>query len=72
MKSLLNLAEGEVAIIRGIHGGAGIKNRLASIGIYPGASVKIVKKAPGPCIIEVSGTRLAIGRGMASKILVEG
>ncbi len=71
MRSLLNLAEGQVATIKGIHGGAGIKSRLASIGIYPGATVKIVKKAPGPCIIEVSGTRLAIGRGMASKILVE-
>ncbi len=72
MRSLLDLSEGEVATVKDIYGGAGIRNRLASIGIFPGASVKIVKKAPGPCIVEVSGTRLAIGKGMASKIVVEG
>ena len=48
-----------------------MKNRLAAIGIYPGATVKVVKSLPGPMIIEVSGTRLALGKGMAARIEVE-
>ena len=46
--------------------------RLADLGLTPGTKVTVVKSAPfnGPLEVCVRGSRLAIGRGMASRILV--
>ena len=68
---LIDIPAGKSARVVDVAGGMGMKNRLAAIGIYPGATVKVVKTPPGPMIIEVSGTRLALGKGMAAKIKVE-
>ena len=69
---LIDIPAGKSARVVDVTGGMGMKNRLAAIGIYPGATVKVVKSPPGPMIIEVSGTRLALGKGMAARIEVEG
>jgi len=47
--------------------------RLADMGLTPGTKVTVVKSAPfnGPLEVSVRGSRLAIGRGMASRILVD-
>ena len=47
--------------------------RLTDLGLTPGAEITVVKSAPfnGPLEVCVRGSRLAIGRGMASRILVE-
>ena len=47
--------------------------RLADLGLTPGTNVTVVKSAPfnGPLEVTVRGSRLAIGRGMASRILVD-
>ncbi|RUM42326.1 MAG: ferrous iron transport protein A [Desulfurobacterium sp.] len=68
---LIDIPAGKSARVVDVTGGMGMKNRLAAIGIYPGATVKVVKSLPGPMIIEVSGTRLALGKGMAARIEVE-
>lgn len=68
---LINVEEGREARVLDIEGGKGIRNRLAAIGIYPGGTVKVVKTPPGPVIIEVAGSRVALGKGMAAKIEVE-
>jgi len=46
--------------------------RLADLRLTPGTKVTVVKSAPfnGPLEVSVRGSRLAIGRGMASRILV--
>ncbi|MCC6024622.1 MAG: ferrous iron transport protein A [Thaumarchaeota archaeon] len=51
----------------------GAAKRLADLGILPGARIKVVRKAPlgGPIEIEVHGSRFMIGRGLASRIIVE-
>ena len=67
----IDIPAGKSARVVDVTGGMGMKNRLAAIGIYPGATVKVVKSPPGPMIIEVSGTRLALGKGMAARIEVE-
>jgi len=43
------------------------------MGITPGAIVRVVRKgfAAGPIEVEVGGSRFLVGRGMASKVLVE-
>jgi len=47
--------------------------RLTELGLTPGTDVTVVKSAPfkGPLEVTVRGSRLAIGRGMASRILVD-
>jgi Fe2+ transport system protein FeoA len=47
--------------------------RLSDLGLTPGTNVTVVKSAPfnGPLEVSVRGSRLAIGRGMASRILVD-
>ncbi|MFX1274097.1 MAG: ferrous iron transport protein A [Promethearchaeota archaeon] len=64
---------GTELIVVKVDAGHMAKNRLGDLGIVPG--VKIVKKksAPfkGPVEIEVRGSSLVIGRGLASKIIVK-
>ena len=47
--------------------------RLTDLGLTPGTEVTVVKSAPfqGPLEIFVRGSRLAIGRGMGNRILME-
>ena len=78
---LTALRNGETGIVTSIeagHGrgwrrGWGFRKRLMDLGLTPGTKVTVVKSAPfrGPLEILVRGSRLALGRGMAERILVE-
>lgn len=53
-------------------GGFNMSRHLASLGIYPGTCLTLVRGGMGHAvIIEVGGTRLVVGRGMAPRILVK-
>ncbi|WP_457677778.1 FeoA family protein [Thermovibrio sp.] len=69
--TLFEAKEGREVKVIEIEGGHGIKNRLAAIGIFPGATLKVLKAPPGPVIVEVSGCKVAIGQGMAKRVRVE-
>ncbi len=47
--------------------------RLSDLGLTPGTNIIVIKSAPfnGPLEVCVRGSRLAIGRGMASRIFVD-
>jgi ferrous iron transport protein A len=46
--------------------------RLQEMGLLPGKIIEVVRNTnTGPVEINVMGSNLAIGRGIASKILVE-
>jgi len=65
------LSIGEQAELVDVYGGRGIKMRLASMGLNSGVVVQMIHNAlPGPVMIGVFDTRLALGRGMAQKIMV--
>jgi Fe2+ transport system protein FeoA len=51
----------------------GFVQRLMDLGLTPGAKIAVVKSAPfnGPVEILVRGSRIALGRCVASKIKVE-
>lgn len=55
-----------------IQGGLKMKQRLADLGLNIGMNIRVLKKTGGgPMIIAVKESRLALGWGMANRILVE-
>jgi len=63
--------EGERVVIREIAGGRRKQARLADMGLRPGDLIEIINNAGRGRIILAHGpTRLAIGRGIAEKIMV--
>ncbi len=73
IKSLVDLQSGEGGMIVQINGGHGMINRLASLDIRPGKEITKVSAGfmRGPVTIEVNRAQIAIGFGMAQRILVE-
>jgi len=67
--SMLNI--GEEAELVEFQGGNIMKQRLASMGLNPGMKVTMIKNNMGGSIIlGVMDTRIALGRGMAQRIIV--
>jgi ferrous iron transport protein A len=65
------LSMGEHAIVYALCGGRTVSNRLVSLGFTPGVELDMVQNfRHGPLIVELRGTRVALGRGEAEKILV--
>ena len=71
--SLTSLFEGEKGVITHAFGGFGLVRRLAEMGLTPGVEIKLLRKCPfrGPLQIEVRGSVLALGYGIASKVFVK-
>jgi len=61
---------GETVKLEKIMGGEDINNRLATLGLTPGTELCLVQDAGGPLLISVRDSRIALGRGMAHKIMV--
>lgn len=71
--NLRDLKAGQYGIIYRIDGGFGMVNRLDSLGIKPGKRITKLSAGfmHGPVTIEVDRTQVAIGFGMAKRILIE-
>ena len=56
-----------------IQGGVGLVNRLSALGLRPGKKITKVSSMlmRGPVTIQSGSTRLAVGFGMANRIIVE-
>ena len=56
-----------------IDGGHQVRSHLNTLGIHIGDWLTVVQRAPfrGPVLVEVNGTRVALGRGIASKVQVD-
>ena len=70
---LVSLRRNQKATVRKIRGGRMAVGRLEDLGVTPGIQVQLISRAPlgGPVEILVRGSHLAIGHGLAMKILVE-
>jgi len=69
---LTMLRPGTRARVTAVCGGRGFNQRLASMGILPGAELVMVKGGVGgPVIVEVLGSRFVLGRGMAHRVMAE-
>lgn len=68
----LNLVSpGKEVVIKAIVGGRQIRNRLMDMGLVKGSEFQVLKNfQPGPCIIGIGNSRIALGRGISEKIIV--
>jgi DtxR family Mn-dependent transcriptional regulator len=71
--ALSELKDGQSGKINFIRGGHQVLQRLLDMGLTPSTNITVVKAAPfeGPIVILVRGSKLALGRGIASKVFVE-
>lgn len=58
--------------VKKINGGNNLTRKLSSLGIYEGREIeKVISYHHGPVVIKVLNSQVAIGRGMAEKIIVQ-
>ncbi len=69
-KALIFFKPDEFGRIKEINGCADVRKRLFELGLRRGARIRIVKNDIGPLIVNVSGCKMALGRGLASKIIL--
>ncbi len=65
---LTALAAGDQGRVKAIRAGRQATKRLYEMGFNTGALVKVVKNDAGPVIVSIKGNKIALGRGLASKV----
>ena len=70
--NLTELEDGQTGFIVSMLGGKNLTKRLADLGLTSGTEIKVIRRTlfSGPVQVEVSGSRLVLGRGLALKIMV--
>jgi len=70
--SLMMAKPGNKVVLKEITWGQKLRKKLQDMGLTPGVRFDIVSATSnGPVIIDIRGTRLALGHGILSKIMVE-
>jgi len=70
---LTEMKRGETGILTSIDGGVGVTSRIQSMGLRLGKKIKKLEShfKNGPQTVLIDNFKVAIGFGMATKILVE-
>jgi ferrous iron transport protein A len=70
--SLAQMRVGQSGMVVGIEGGHGMVNRLNTLGIIPGKRITKIRSMlmRGPVAVEIDRVQVALGFGMAKRILV--
>ncbi|MBP2133305.1 Fe2+ transport system protein FeoA [Methanomicrobium sp. W14] len=69
--TLINLRKNEKGLVRGVEGGQGIKQQLSLRGLSEGVLVRMIDCSCGPVVLDINGSTLAIGRGIAGRIIID-
>jgi len=71
--TLLSMRDNEAGYVLEVDGGQDFQAKLRAMGIYPGRHItkRSRETSGGPVVVEVMGTRVALGRGMAAKVSVK-
>ncbi len=71
--SLAKLDTNQSGMVFEFTAGPGLVRRLEEMGIREGKKVTKISGMPlrGPVVVQAGGTRIAIGHGMAMKVMVE-
>jgi len=63
---------GKLLTVIGINAGWGLQRRLTDMGLTPGVQIRVMNgQYAGPVLIDLRGSRLGLGRGVAQKIMVK-
>ncbi|WP_342305864.1 FeoA family protein [Methanolobus sp. ZRKC5] len=68
---LVMMPEGKNSKIISINAGSSLLNRLRSMGFIENTLLKVKRGINGSLIVSINGCDYALGRGMASKIMVQ-
>ena len=70
--ALSHMEGGQSGVVAHIEGGQGLVNRLNALGIRPGKGITKVSSMlmRGPITIQIDSIQVAIGFGMAKRIIV--
>lgn len=71
MMPLIFANVGEEQVVHCIKGGCKCRQHLEELGFVPGTPVVIVADRHGDVIVNIKDSRIALGRGMATKIMVK-
>ena len=73
MTTLLQISPGTSVRVVSFNGGKNLQTKLTQYGIYPGDRLRLLRIAPlgGPLLVECNAREIALGRGVADKIIVE-
>jgi ferrous iron transport protein A len=70
---LSSLEEGHTAIVSGLSGGRRFVSRVSAMGFTPDTPVTMMQnRGRGPVLVYLRDTQVALGRGAAAKIWIEG
>jgi len=69
---LAMVGPGELVTVSEVRAGWGLQRRLADMGLTPGVQIRVINsQTTGPVLIDLRGSRVALGRGIAQKIAVK-
>lgn len=69
--NLLSIKPNKSCTVKEIASCGMARRRLCELGLNKGTPIKVIKNDFGPIILNIYGHKLALGRGLAKKILVE-
>ena len=71
--NLLQVQIGVTFRIHSFEGGNALASKLRQYGLFIGDQARVLRMAPfaGPVLLQVNGREIALGRGIAAKIMVE-
>lgn len=72
-KTLVNLTNNEEGVILSVEGGRNAVSKLEALGIRPGKKIRKMSSQifKGPVVIEIDGRDIALGYGLANKVIIK-
>jgi len=71
LEKLSTIPAGRVVKIARLQGGSSFRQRLTEMGLGDGQEISVLSSgSPGPFLLRIKDSKIAIGRGMAEKIMV--
>ena len=70
-RGLTSLKKGDEGKVKLIDAGRCATRTLYEMGLNIGTPIKIIKNDTGPIIVSIAGSKIALGRGLAERVLLE-
>jgi len=69
---LTKIKSGTCARVQFINAGKNAREKLISMGLVPGKEVEVISSSGhGPVVVKVDDTRIALGHGLADKVIMK-